>query len=158
MLGIWLRCLLLFHPFFVSVADVNHNLKTKSLEISVRIFTDDFEKTLRKNFPSSKIDLLHPADKSVMDKLVKVYIANHLKINVDDKLQALNYVGYEQIEESIWCYFEIPNISSMKKISLDDSVLYDFQPKQTNMCIVHYGGSEKTRELSNPESKVAFFF
>jgi hypothetical protein len=158
MIGIWLKFLLIFHPFFVSVADVNHNPKTKSLEISVRIFTDDLEKTLRKNNPSAKVDLLHPTDKAAMDKMVKTYVSNHLQISVDGKNQVLNYIGYEQIEESIWCYFEIPNIVSMKKISLDDSVLYDFQPKQTNMCIVHYGGSEKTREMANPESKVAFDF
>ncbi len=158
MLGIWLKCLLLFHPFFVSVADINHNAKTRSLEISVRIFTDDFEKTLRKNNPSAKVDLLHPTDKITIDKMVKTYIYNHLQINIDGKFQYLNYVGYEQIEESIWCYFEIPNIVSIKKISLDDTVLYDFQPKQINMCIVHYAGNEKTRELSNPESRVAFDF
>lgn len=158
MLVIWLKYLLLFHPFFVSVADVNHNPKTKSLEVSVRIFTDDFEKTLRKNFPSSKVDLLHPVDKAATNKMVNQYVSNHLQINVDGKPQLLNYVGYEQIEESIWCYFEIPNISSMKKISLDDTVLYDWQPKQTNMCLVHYAGSEKTRELSNPDGKVSFDF
>ena len=38
----------LIHPFFVSMTDINYNDNNKSLEISVRIFTDDLENTLRK--------------------------------------------------------------------------------------------------------------
>ncbi|HXL58320.1 MAG TPA: DUF6702 family protein, partial [Chitinophagaceae bacterium] len=45
----------LIHPFFVSMTDINYNSKEKELEISVRIFTDDFENTLRK-YHSTKID------------------------------------------------------------------------------------------------------
>ena len=35
------------HPIFVSVTEIEHNAKDKTLEISCKIFTDDFEKTLR---------------------------------------------------------------------------------------------------------------
>lgn len=158
MAGILFKWLLLFHPFFVSVAEVDHNPKTKSLEISVRVFTDDFEKTLRKNFPSSKVDLINSPDKAAMNKLVKTYISNHFQLSVDGKPQTLTYVGFEKIEESIWCYFEVPNITTMKKIALHNTVLYDWQLQQNNMCIVHYAGDEKTRKLENPESDVSFDF
>lgn len=158
MAGILFKWLLLFHPFFVSIADVDHNPKTKSLEISVRIFTDDFEKTLRQNFPSSKVDLINPPNKVAMDKLIQTYILKHFQIAVDGKPQTLNYVGFEKIEESIWCYFDVPNITTIKKIALHDTVLYDWQQKQNNMCIVHYAGEEKTRKLENPEADVSFDF
>ena len=36
----------LFHPFFVSVTEMNHNAKDKTLEISCKLFADDFEKGL----------------------------------------------------------------------------------------------------------------
>ena len=32
------------HPFHVSVVEIEHNAEDKSLEISCKIFTDDFEK------------------------------------------------------------------------------------------------------------------
>jgi len=50
------------HPFFVSVIDVNHNGKEKSLEVSVRIFTDDLE-TVLKNQTHATVDLTKAADK-----------------------------------------------------------------------------------------------
>ena len=34
------------HPFFVSVTEINHNAGDKNLEISCKIFTDDFEAAL----------------------------------------------------------------------------------------------------------------
>ena len=35
------------HPIFVSVTQIDHNATDKTLEISCKIFTDDFEQTLR---------------------------------------------------------------------------------------------------------------
>ncbi len=58
------------HPFHVSVIEVNHNAADKTLEISCKIFTDDFEKILAKNY-KTKVDLINPADKAPMDSLVK---------------------------------------------------------------------------------------
>jgi hypothetical protein len=38
------------HPFHVSVVEINYNATDKTLEISCKIFTDDFEKVLAQNY------------------------------------------------------------------------------------------------------------
>ena len=43
------------HPYYLSVVEVNHNATDKTLEISCKIFTNDFENTLEKNY-KSKVD------------------------------------------------------------------------------------------------------
>ena len=78
------------HPFHVSVVEVNHNAADKTLEISCKIFTDDFEKVLTQNYPQdagrkAKVDLINPPDKAAMDTLVKKYIASHLSLSADGK-------------------------------------------------------------------------
>ncbi|MFM2339019.1 MAG: hypothetical protein RL115_2212, partial [Bacteroidota bacterium] len=60
------------HPFHVSVIEVNHSSTDKSLEISCKIFTDDFERALIKNY-KTKVDLIHPTNKAAMDTLIKKY-------------------------------------------------------------------------------------
>src|SRR5215217_7652052 len=85
----------LVHPFFVSMTDINYNDKEKSLEISVRIFTDDLENALRK-YHKDKIDILHPANQNTMNGYVKDYIQQHLQLNVNDKPVQLSFVGYEE--------------------------------------------------------------
>ena len=65
--------LAVLHPLFVSMIDINHNAKAATAEISVRIFTDDLEKTLE-HFSKSKIDLTHPADKAFVEKHLAAYV------------------------------------------------------------------------------------
>ena len=84
----------LAHPFFVSMTDINYNSKDKELEISVRIFTDDLENTLRK-YHNSKIDILHPADQEQMNAFVYEYIQKHLQLKVNDKAVDMNFVIYK---------------------------------------------------------------
>ena len=95
------------HPLYISIIEVNHNAKDKELEISVRIFTDDFEAALKKN-GAVKIDLTHPADKAAAEKLVSSYILNHLQLKVDNQILPMHFIGFELQQESIWTYFEIP--------------------------------------------------
>src|SRR6478736_1106869 len=107
----------LIHPFFVSMTDINYNDNTRSLEISVRIFTDDFENTLRK-YHQDKIDILHPANQEQMNAYVKDYIQQHLQMKVDDKTVQLSFVGYEQQSESIWTYFEVNKVDKVIKVEI----------------------------------------
>ena len=61
--------MLLFHPFYVSVIEIQHNESAATAEISVRIFTEDLEETLRKQ-SNTPIDLVYPKNKTLMDKQV----------------------------------------------------------------------------------------
>ncbi|MEO7309595.1 MAG: DUF6702 family protein [Chitinophagaceae bacterium] len=152
------KWLLLFHPFFISVTDINHNSKDQLLEVSVRIFTDDFEKTLRKNYPTLKVDLTNEKSAGAMDELIKKYLPANLQLVVNGKFCPLKYVGFEKIEESTWCYFEVENIPDLKRLYIHNSILYDWQPKQTNMCIVHANGEEKTNKTEQPATEITFIF
>jgi hypothetical protein len=139
------------HPIFVSVVEIEHNAKEKSLEVSCKIFTDDFEKTLRAAY-KTHIDLMDEKIKPAMDKLVNDYVQKHLKINADGKILALKYLGYERIEEGIYSYFEINNINSVKKITVSDNILFEYNKQQINLVHVIVGGNRKSTKLTNPES------
>jgi hypothetical protein len=142
-----------YHPIFVSVTEIEHNAKTKSLEISTKIFTDDFEKTLRATY-KTKVDLLDGLQKTQMDKLVSDYVQKHLQINIDGKPTTLKYVGYENIEEAIYCYFEIENIVAPKKLTITNDILYEYKKEQMSILHITVGGKRQSTKLSNPE-KVA---
>ena len=62
-----------FHPFFISVIDINHNEKEAIVEISVRTFTDDLEKMMAKEY-NVKLDLTQPSQKAKADALINQYI------------------------------------------------------------------------------------
>lgn len=145
------------HPLYVSVVEVNHNATDKTLEISCKIFANDFEKTLKQNY-KTHVDLVKPSDKAAMDKLVQDYISKHLSIKLEGKPAAYSYVGFEEEDQAIWAYFQVDNVASVKKIEFTDSILHDFIDLQINIihCIV--GGKRQSTKLDFPNTQASFQF
>jgi hypothetical protein len=139
------------HPIYVSVTEIQHNSKDKTLEISCKIFTGDFENIL-KSKSKSKINLLQPSDKKLMESLVDQYIQQHLKIKVDGKLKPMEFLGYEQNEDAIQSYFEIDNVANLKKLDVQDDILYEYKSEQISIIHVLVNGNRKSTKLLNPES------
>ena len=145
------------HPIYMSVTEIEHNAKEKTLEISCRIFTNDFETALRQS-NKGFIDLIKPKDKAAMDKLVNDYIQKHLAIAVDGKQVALQFLGYEQQEDAINSFFQVNNINSVKKISITDNILYEYKTEQISLLHVTVNGNRKSTKMVNPEEKVSLEF
>lgn len=145
------------HPIFVSVTEIEHNAKDKTLEISCKIFTDDFEKTLREAY-KTPVDLLKPKDKVAMNNLVSDYVKKHLLIKVDGKLAALQFIGYEQDEEGIISYFQANNIITVKLIQITNNILFEYKQEQMNIMHLNINGKKESTKLLNPQENVGFVF
>jgi hypothetical protein len=143
------------HPLYISVVEVNHNAKDKTLEISCKIFTNDFETTLEKNY-KSEVDLINPKNKSAADKWVSDYVSKHLSFKADGKAVNLSYLGYEKQEEAIYSYFEADSISLVKKIDVNDSILHDFSNDQINIIHCTVGGKRQSTKLDFPNVNASF--
>ena len=154
---LWVVYMAVIHPFYVSMTDINYNDGNKCFEVSVRIFTDDFENTLRK-YHKDKIDILHPANQEQMNGYVKDYIQQHLQMLVNDKTVQLSFVGYEQQSESIWAYFEVNKVDKVSKVNITNTLLHDYNTNQINMMHIKVKDEEKSDKLNYPDSKAAFSF
>jgi len=80
------------HPIYVSVMQIDHNAKEQTLEISCKLFTDDFERTLRLDY-KTHVDLINPGNRAAMDKLVSDYIKKHFALTVNDKPVVLQMIN-----------------------------------------------------------------
>ncbi len=145
------------HPIYVSVTEIEHNAKDKTLEVSCKIFTDDFEKALRKAY-KTQVDLQDDKIKPAMDKLVNDYVQKHIKINIDGRVVALKYLGFEKIEEGIYSYYEAPNINAIKKINISNDILFEYSKQQISLIHVIVGGKRTSTKLNNPESFIEMNF
>jgi hypothetical protein len=145
------------HPFYVSVTEINHNEKDKSLEITCKIFTDDMENVLKQNFKTT-VDLSDQKQKEKNDKLITAYIKKNLNIAADKKSVQLNYVGYEKDSEAVFCYFEIINISTVKELDVSNSILQDLTEDQINIMHVFVNGIRKSYKLGYPDKLARFTF
>lgn len=145
------------HPFYVSVTEINHNAKDKILEISCKMFTNDFEMALNK-VSGSKVDLSTPKDKPALDKMISDYISSHLQLTIDGKPATLQFVGSEKESEATWSYFQVNNIVSVKKIDIVNTVLYESFEAEINIVHVVVNGNRQSTKLSNPDSHASFTF
>lgn len=146
-----------YHPIYVSVTEIEHNAKDKTLEISCKIFTDDFEKTLRSTY-KTYVDLLKPKDKNAMNKLVADYVQKHLLIKVDGKAATLQFLDYEQDEEGIVSYYQVNNIAAVKKLDITNNILFEYKKEQISIIHSSVNGNKKSTKLINPDDKVIFEF
>jgi hypothetical protein len=145
------------HPFHVSTTEINHNATDKSLEISCRIFIDDFETCLSKIY-HTKADLSAASMKTSMDTLVKKYISSHLQIKADGKAMPVKYLGFEKQDEAVYAYFESDNIATVKKVDVTNSILYDLYDDQISIIHVIVRGNRKSTKLDNPAKQASFDF
>lgn len=146
------------HPLYVSVTEMNHNATDKNVELSCKLFIDDFEKTLT-NIYHTKVDLTAPANKSEADRMVKEYIKSHLQLKLDNKAVTLEFVGFEKENDAIWSYFEVTNIAAApKRIDVVNTILYESYDKQMNLMHVSVGGKRKSTRLNYPDKEASFQF
>ena len=145
------------HPFHVSVVEINHNATDKTLEISCKIFTDDFEKVLAKNY-NTRVDLINPADRKAMDSIVKKYVFSHLSVSVDGKPANLTYVGFERDAEAIFSYVQVENVPSVKKIDITNKLMHDMFDDQINIMHVTVNGNRKSTKLDYPSTAASISF
>jgi hypothetical protein len=145
------------HPFFISSIEMKHNVNNKNIEISIRVFADDFEKTINKN-NHTKIDIATSATKPEVNSLIAKYIQNKLLLHINNKPQAIKYIGYEIVKESIWIYAEVDDIATIKKANITCNFLYDFEQTQSNIITVKANNTEQSYKLDNPKNKAEFSF
>jgi hypothetical protein len=146
------------HPLYISVTEINHNATDKNLEISCKIFADDLEKTIGSVY-NKKVDLANPSNKAEAEKLVTGYIKSHLLIKLDGKPVTLEYVGYENENEAVWSYFQVPNTANApKKIEITNSILFETYDKEINLMHVSVGGNRKSTRLNYPDKDAKFEF
>src|SRR6478735_6765031 len=147
----------LFHPFFVSVTEMNHNAKDKTLEISCKLFADDFEKGLEQVY-KTPVDISNPKDKKQTEQFISDYLKKHLLLKIDGKAVQIEYLGFEKEGEAAWCYMQVNNVTSVKKIEITNKILYETSNTQVNIVHVTVNGERKSNRLNYPDATIELSF
>lgn len=150
----WLN---VFHPFYVSVTEIVYNKNPGTVQVSVRIFFDDFEKALEKR-NKTEVNILKPVNKKEVDAMIAAYIKDHLKVSVNDKNLDLKFQGYEIEEDAAWCYFETSQVGGIKHLHIKNDLLFEQHSSQSNMIHAIVDGKRKSTKLDNPKSEADFAY
>lgn len=142
------------HPFHVSVTDIRYNTTDHTLEVQCKLFTDDFESTLKKVY-HQKADLIDPSMKARMDTLVNRYVQSSLQLRINEKPVTLQYLGFEQEREATYVYLEVANLTGpIKNIDCSAKLLYEVFTDQVNIFHVATDKAKKSAKLDYPAQTV----
>ncbi|NBA87204.1 hypothetical protein GVN16_15635 [Emticicia sp. CRIBPO] len=131
------------HDFHTSLTEINYNPASKSLEITIRVFTDDLESALMK-FGGKKV-FINTTTKDKHDPLIEQYVSKHFALLSPQKeLKKGEYLGRETEADATWLYYEIPNCQSIKGYTLMNDIMQELFDDQTNLVNIIYPKDKKT--------------
>jgi len=132
------------HKFYVSITEVTHNAENASLEIAVKLFTDDLEAALEAG-TTTKLWIGDPdREAPETDSLLARYFEERLTIEVNGEIQKANMLGKELEADVTWCYLEINNIPTIDKLNISNRLLTEISDEQKNIVHVYVGDKEKS--------------
>jgi len=139
------------HEFYVSLTEIRHNAVSERLEISIRIFPDDLDRALLEN-SGVQTQLVTEREHPSADSLLKEYLREHLKIEINQEEIKLNYLGKEPEGNALWCYLESDPVPLPEQILIKSTLLIYTLPEQVNIVQVYVGKWNKGLLLNKDKS------
>lgn len=138
------------HKYYVAVFHAEYSLKKKELQITARIFIDDFEKELNKKYNKT----FYLGDKreltATADYLQKYFLQN-VKFTINGKRKDVNYLGKEIEDDVVICYLTAPAEEAVKTVIIKNTTLFESFPDQQNYIHLKVNSNKKSLLLTNEE-------
>jgi len=145
------------HKFYVSITEVNHNTENESLEISIKLFTDDLEAALEVG-QTKKIWIGDEREAPETDSLLADYMSKKFVITINDEVQKATFLGKELEADVTWCYLEIMDVADIKSLTISNRIFMELFDDQKNLVHIYVGDDEKSLLLrQGQESKEVSF-
>ena len=128
------------HKYYVSTTLMDFDNKTKSFEITLKVFYDDLEMDLK--LDSKEIDYIEDYD--YLNEIYKLYLHQNFQISSNNKVVLVNYLGFEKKQDQINFYMEINSDLLGQSIEIQNSILYNSFPNQKNIILIRKGKFRKS--------------
>ncbi|UXX80939.1 hypothetical protein N7E81_07480 [Reichenbachiella carrageenanivorans] len=145
------------HAFYVSVANIEYDAKSKQVEISHRIFLDDLENGLTE-WTGEQVDVLNPTTPEQLDEIIGKYLNAKTSYQVDGKSVTAQYLGSEKDDGVMYCYQVISSVKKLKSLTVTNTILMEIFDDQTNIIHMKKVGDTKSLKLNNKERSGTIVF
>lgn len=147
----------MLHKFYVGIYQVNYVAKKKEVQITARIFIDDFEKALEKRY-KKKLYLATSKENAEANTLISSYLTEKFQIKINNSNKTLKFLGKETEDNVLICYLTAPVNEKITSIEIVNSVLTEMFSEQQNIVHANINGNKKSLLLtdSEPEGNLEF--
>ncbi|MFY7810685.1 MAG: DUF6702 family protein [Flavobacterium sp.] len=126
----------LTHKFYVSISQIDYNVKKKQVQITTRYFIDDIENALANKY-KEKIYIDPQTITETEKKRIENYIISNYFIAINQKNQAVNYLGYEIENDILIVYLTINNVKKINTLNIKINTLFEILSTQQHIIHTH---------------------
>ena len=132
------------HKFHFSKCIVEYSQDEEALQIMLHIFIDDLERRFQDKGLGKLFLCTDKEVPNAEDQLFK-YLQEKFKIEVNQENNSYIFVGKEASEDlqAVWCYLEIPNLKSIKQLSIRNDLLMEIFNDQKNIININLSSNKK---------------
>lgn len=145
------------HKFYVSITSIEYAPEEESLQIITKIFLDDIENALEKRY-GKKFNFNSTSETEVDINIMKDYVFQKFNLTVNGTPATYEYIGMEYDIDVVKYYLEIPDITKLSSLEVENKVLLDMFDDQQN--IIHVKKNKTRRSLilekENPKGTLNF--
>lgn len=146
-----------FHKYYISVTQIDYIKEKQTVQITSRIFIDDFENVLRQRYDENITLDVKNEPKSV-DENIENYLNGKIKIKINGKAANLVFIGKEYDLDIMRCYLEIDNVKDISSIEITNKILIDVFEEQQNIIKTNINSKKKSFILTKQEDKALLNF
>lgn len=146
-----------FHKYYISVTEIDYLQEKKSVQITSRIFVDDFESLLRERYDES-ISLAGKNESRTTELYIERYIKDRIKIKINGKEVSFDFIGKEYDVDIMICYLEIIDVKSIISFEISNTVLFDLFKEQQNIVKTKINSQQKSYILIPQKDKALLNF
>lgn len=147
----------IMHKYYLSVSEIEYKAESKSLQITTRVFIDDFQDVLNKRYGQSA-DFTKENGIAENKNLIEKYLTGKLIIKTDNQLVDLEYLGGEIEGDQLVLYIEGTEVENFRKILVTNLILTDLYSDQKNVVHVQIGDQIKSFLLVKEKPSESLIF
>ncbi|GAB3651343.1 hypothetical protein GCM10027594_26450 [Hymenobacter agri] len=130
------------HAYHSTLTELRYNATKKQLELSVKVFTDDFEKAISQGQPKT-VSLTEPGPRPLV--LADSYFQRTLQIStLTGARLPLQMLGMQAENDGYWFYCKVPLPGPVAGIKLRQAVLVEAFADEMNIVNVEANGKKQS--------------
>lgn len=145
------------HKFYVSVTQIDFVPKKQRIEITSRIFIDDFEKGLKKKYNK---DFYLSTKKEIPETndYIQKYLEEKMKFVINNKPYKVTFLTKEVEDDVLICYSKVQFSEKITTFEIFNSVLTEMFSEQKNIVHTDINGNKRSVLLTYSERSTLLEF
>lgn len=140
------------HKYYVSMTKIKYVKEESSIQITMRFFIDDIEKTLNNRFKKD-FKLATTEELQNTDKFLNLYIHQKFEIQINNQLIEYSFLGKKYDNDVMFFYMESTGIENINSIEVKNSMLLETFEEQQNFIKLYMNDQIKTMVLMRDNDK-----